>query len=201
MSGGEKRFELSEADQGRRTLLTGVTALLGAIGGAAWLTPFLKSWKPSAKARAAGAPITVDLAKLKTGELFKTEWRGKPIYILKRSQEIIATLKGDKAHLRDPESVEDQQPEYAQNDLRSLKPELMVLEGVCTHLGCAPKTRMDDGGDGEFDGFFCPCHGSKFDFAGRVYKGVPAPTNMVVPPYGYKNDGTLVVGVDQEEIG
>lgn len=198
MSGGKKRFELSEADKGRRTMLTGVTALLGGIGGVAWLTPFLKSWKPSAKARAAGAPVTVDLAKLETDKLFTAEWRGKPIYILKRSKEIISSLKGGGDHLRDPSSAEDQQPEYAKNDLRSVKPEVMVLEGVCTHLGCAPKTRMD--GDGDFEGFFCPCHGSKFDFAGRVYKGVPAPSNMVVPPYGYKNDDTLVIGVDQEEI-
>lgn len=184
----------------RRHFLTVATAVTGGAGVIATAVPFVASFKPSARAQALGAPIEVDVSKLEVGALLKVEWRGHPIYILRRSDEMLASLKKDTALLRDPESKDSEQPSYAMNEYRSIKPAYLVLEGVCTHLGCAPMPRFEvapaDLGPQWPGGFLCPCHGSKFDLAGRVFAGVPAPTNLGVPPYRYINDNTIMIGSD-----
>ena len=184
----------------RRHFLTVATVVTGGAGVIATAVPFVSSFKPSARAQALGAPIEVDVSKLEVGALLKVEWRGHPIYILHRSDEMIASLKKDTALLRDPESKDSEQPTYAMNEHRSIKPAYLVLEGVCTHLGCAPMPRFEvapaDLGPQWPGGFLCPCHGSKFDLAGRVFAGVPAPTNLAVPPYRYINDNTIMIGSD-----
>jgi ubiquinol-cytochrome c reductase iron-sulfur subunit len=177
--------------------LIGTSCSLFAVGGAGWMTPYIRSWNPSVRARAAGAPITIDLTTIPAGTLLVEEWRGRPIYIVKRTQEMIAFALELNSELLNPDSADDQQPEYARNNYRSIKPEILVIEGVCTHLGCTPKFRNQKNTNG-FTGFFCPCHGSKFDFSGRVYKGVPAPTNLKVPPHHFTDANTLVVGIDEE---
>ncbi len=187
-----------DASNDRRAFLTGTTCALFAAGGVAWATPYVRSWNPSARAKAAGAPITIDLSKIPEGTLVIEEWRGRPIYIIKRTRKMITSLLGLEDELRNPNSEDDQQPDYAKNANRSIKPEVLVIEGICTHLGCTPKFR-DEENEAGFVGFFCPCHGSRFDFAGRVYKGVPAPTNLKVPPHYYANENTLIVGFDSEE--
>ncbi len=181
----------------RRTFLTGVTTVLFAAGGIGLAIPYARAWNPSARAKAAGTPISVDLSQIPEGALLIEEWRGRPIYILRRTAEMLESTIGLEDKLRDPDSEENQQPDYAQNANRSIQPEILVVEGVCTHLGCAPKFRGKNT-DAGFSGFFCPCHGSKFDFSGRVYKGVPAPTNLKVPPYYYLNTSTLVIGTGKE---
>jgi ubiquinol-cytochrome c reductase iron-sulfur subunit len=184
----------------RRHFLTVATVVTGGAGVIATAVPFVASFKPSARAQALGAPIEVDVSKLEVGALLKVEWRGHPIYILRRSDEMLASLKKDNALLRDPESKDSEQPSYAMNEYRSIKPAYLVLEGVCTHLGCAPQPRFEvapaDLGPQWPGGFLCPCHGSKFDLAGRVFQGVPAPTNLGVPPYRYINDNTIMIGSD-----
>jgi len=184
----------------RRHFLTVATVVTGGAGVIATAVPFVSSFKPSARAQALGAPIEVDVSKLEVGALLKVEWRGHPIYILHRSDEMVSSLKKDTALLRDPESKDSEQPSYAMNDYRSIKPAYLVLEGVCTHLGCAPMPRFEvapaDLGPQWPGGFLCPCHGSKFDLAGRVFAGVPAPTNLGVPPYRYINDNTIMIGSD-----
>ena len=184
----------------RRHFLTVATVVTGGAGVIATAVPFVASFKPSARAQALGAPIEVDVSKLEVGALLKVEWRGHPIYILHRSEEMIASLGKDTALLRDPMSKDSEQPSYATNEHRSIKPAYLVLEGVCTHLGCAPMPRFDvapaDLGPQWPGGFLCPCHGSKFDLAGRVFQGVPAPTNLGVPPYRYINDNTILIGSD-----
>jgi ubiquinol-cytochrome c reductase iron-sulfur subunit len=184
----------------RRHFLVVATAVTGGAGVIATAVPFVASFKPSARAQALGAPIEVDVSKLELGALLKVEWRGHPIYILHRTDEMIASLKKDTALLRDPESKSSEQPSYAANEYRSVKPAYLVLEGVCTHLGCAPMPRFEvapaDLGPQWPGGFLCPCHGSKFDLAGRVFAGVPAPTNLSVPPYRYINDSTILIGSD-----
>jgi len=184
----------------RRHFLTVATVVTGGAGVIATAVPFVASFKPSARAQALGAPIEVDVSKLELGALLKVEWRGHPIYILHRSDEMIASLKKDTSLLRDPESKDSEQPTYAMNEYRSIKPAYLVLEGVCTHLGCAPMPRFEvapaDLGPQWPGGFLCPCHGSKFDLAGRVFAGVPAPTNLGVPPYRYINDNTILIGSD-----
>jgi ubiquinol-cytochrome c reductase iron-sulfur subunit len=184
----------------RRHFLTVATVVTGGAGVIATAVPFVSSFKPSARAQALGAPIEVDVSKLEIGALLKVEWRGHPIYILHRSDEMIASLKKDTGLLRDPESKDSEQPKYATNEHRSIKPAYLVLEGVCTHLGCAPMPRFEvapaDLGPQWPGGFLCPCHGSKFDLAGRVFAGVPAPTNLGVPPYRYINDNTILIGSD-----
>jgi len=177
--------------------LTGASCALFAAGGAGWITPYVRSWNPSARAKAAGAPITIDLSTIPEGALLVEEWRGRPIYIVKRTAEMIASTLGLDNELRNPDSEDAQQPDYAKNANRSIKPEVLVIEGVCTHLGCTPKFRNKENEAG-FTGFFCPCHGSKFDFAGRVYKGVPAPTNLKVPPHYYADENTVIIGTDEE---
>jgi ubiquinol-cytochrome c reductase iron-sulfur subunit len=195
------------ADPTRRRLLTIITSGLGAIGAAFAATPFVRSMLPSARAKAAGAPVEIDISRLEPGQLRTEEWRGKPVWILYRTPEMIDSLKHDQALLSDPESkVSSQQPEYAQNDTRSIKPEILVLVGICTHLGCSPDKRLAAGdesglGDEWPGGFFCPCHGSKFDLAGRVFKNVPAPTNLVVPPHSFPARNRIVIGVDPSGKG
>ena len=184
----------------RRQLLTSITSLLGFVGVFFAAIPFLSAFKPSARAEAAGAPVKVNISKLSPGELMTVEWRGMPVFVYKVSSEAQNALSADKSKLADPNSDQQQQPEYAQNDTRSRKRGIAVVKGVCTHLGCAPKF-YPEAISQDFDpnwqgGFFCPCHGSKFDLAGRVYANVPAPTNLEVPPHYFETDSTLVIGSD-----
>ncbi|MFN2289110.1 MAG: ubiquinol-cytochrome c reductase iron-sulfur subunit [Chromatocurvus sp.] len=191
-------------DNGRRRFLTAATSAVGVAGAVAIAVPFLGSWNPSAKAKAAGAPVKADISKIESGAMIVVEWRGKPVYVVNRSEEQLELLSEVEGQLSDPQSeVVSQQPDYASGQGRSIRPELLVIEGLCTHLGCAPSFRpevgaADLGGDKWKGGFFCPCHGSKFDLAGRVFSGVPAPTNLVVPPHSFEGDNILVVGVDAE---
>ena len=184
----------------RRQLLTSITSFLGLVGVIFAAIPFLSAFKPSARAEAAGAPVKVNISKLTPGELMTVEWRGMPVFVYKVSSEAQNVLSADKSKLADPNSDQQQQPEYAQNDTRSRKKGIAVVKGVCTHLGCAPKF-YPEATSQDFDpnwqgGFFCPCHGSKFDLAGRVYANVPAPTNLEVPPHYFETDSTLVIGSD-----
>jgi len=188
-------------DHERRRFLTTATTVIGGIGAAYVAVPFLASLRPSAKAEAAGAPVQVDISKLAAGEQLTVEWRGKPVWIVRRTDQMLAELPKLDSELRDPFSQVDQQPTYARNEYRSIKAEFFVAVGICTHLGCVPTYRPTPGSvDATWPGgFFCPCHGSKFDMAGRVYKGVPAPTNLVVPPYKYVTDTEILVGMDEQE--
>ncbi len=191
----------SDVDMSRRRFLTTTTAVVGGAGVAAAAAPFVASMNPSVKAKASGAPVEVNVGKLEPGQLVTVDWRGKPIWIVKRTERQLELLQEHASALADPDSeVTSQQPSYTQNPTRSIRPEVAVLVGVCTHLGCSPSYRPDVDSD-EFGktwhgGFFCPCHGSRFDLAGRVYKGVPAPTNLAVPPYRYASDNEIVVGED-----
>ncbi len=187
-------------DTGRRHFLTVATVATGAVGAAFVAVPFLASWKPSARARALGAPVEVDISKLELGAMLKVEWRGKAIFIVNRTPQMLAQLEGIDNLLRDPGSAESEQPDFAKNPARALKPEYLVLVGVCTHLGCAPLDKFTPGdvtvsADWQ-GGFFCPCHGSKFDMSGRVYKDVPAPTNLPVPPYRFLSDTRIIIGAE-----
>ncbi|MCC6297221.1 MAG: ubiquinol-cytochrome c reductase iron-sulfur subunit [Pseudomonadales bacterium] len=190
-------------DKTRRRFLTGATCVVGAAGVVGAAIPFVGSWQPSARAKAAGAPVRVDISKIEPGQMVTEEWRGKPVYIVRRTPEALAALERDPDRLRDPNSKDSTQPAYVDAASRALRPEYLILLGLCTHLGCAPMYRpevgaVDLGGDAWLGGFFCPCHGSKFDLAGRVYKGVPAPTNLEVPPYKYETDSVVIIGVDEE---
>lgn len=185
-------------DSSRRHFLTVATLATGAVGAGLAAVPFLSSLNPSARAQALGAPVEVPLGSIQPGEMIRIIWRGKVVYVLRRTEEMLARLAGHDDVLRDPGSeVAEQQPEYAVNESRSVKPEYLVLVGSCTHLGCAPledfEVRPSENWNG---GFFCPCHGSKFDLAGRVYKGVPAPTNLVVPPHRFVSDDLILIGQD-----
>ncbi|MCP5419236.1 MAG: ubiquinol-cytochrome c reductase iron-sulfur subunit [Gammaproteobacteria bacterium] len=186
----------------RRRFLTHTAVVVGGVGTAFAVVPFLKSWSPSERAQAAGAPVEIDFSQLEPGALMRVEWRGKPVWLVNRTPAMLETLPELDGELRDPKSEEPQQPEYAKNEHRSIKPELLVMVGICTHLGCSPTFRPEpapaDLGPGWKGGFFCPCHGSKFDLAGRVFQGVPAPLNMVVPPYKFLSDTRVIVGVDSE---
>ena len=189
-------------DTDKRRFLTNATTVVGSIGAIAVTIPFISSLSPSAKARAAGAPVEVDISKLEVGQLLTIEWRGKPVFVFRRSEETLSALAKLKTELRDPHSEElGQQPSYCKNDLRSIRQDLMVLVGICTHLGCAPTYRPElapeDLGPDWQGGFFCPCHGSTFDLAGRVYQSVPAPTNLVVPPHYFINDNKLLIGAEK----
>jgi len=193
-----------EAVNPRRRRLLIITTGLGLAGAGFAATPFVKSMLPSARARAAGAPVEVDISRLEPGQLLTVEWRGRPVWILRRTPRMLETLPRIEDELADPDStVEAQQPAYARNQARSIKPEILVLVGICTHLGCSPDRRLQGGaasglGSDWPGGFFCPCHGSKFDLAGRVYRNVPAPTNLVVPPHHYLADTRIEIGVDPE---
>ena len=191
-------------DTDKRRFLTNATTVVGSIGAIAVTIPFISSLSPSAKARAAGAPVEVDISKLEVGQLLTIEWRGKPVFVFRRSEESLSALANLKTELRDPHSEElSQQPSYCKNDLRSIRQDLMVLVGICTHLGCAPTYRPELApeylGPDWQGGFFCPCHGSTFDLAGRVYQSVPAPTNLVVPPHYFINDNKLLIGTEKME--
>jgi len=196
----ESSFSTTPEDPKRRRLLVTGASVAGGAGAAALLLPMLGSMSPSARAKAAGAPVEADVSKLAPGQLMTVEWRGKPVWIVNRTDEALASLRSDIGKLSDPNSDEEQQPTYAANDVRSIKPELFVVVGLCTHLGCSPTYRPEiappDLGSDWTGGFFCPCHGSKFDMAGRVYSGVPAPTNLEVPPYQFLSDSVIKVGVD-----
>ncbi len=186
-------------DMGRRRFLTATTAVVGGAGIAVAAIPFIKSWQPSAQAKTAGAPVEADISKLELGQMVMFEWRGQPIWIIRRTQAQLDALPSLDSQLKDPGSlVTDQQPAFAQNEYRSEKAELFVVVGICTHLGCAPKLHAELKPE-PFDpdwkgGFFCPCHKSRFDMAGRVYDGVPAPTNLVVPPYYFIDDNHIMIG-------
>ncbi len=186
-------------DPKRRRMLVASTAGVGVVGAAAFAAPLLASWMPSARALNAGAPVDVNISKIEPGQLLRVIWQGKPVWIVSRSQEMLDALESNEKLLADPNcSVTAQQPEYARNATRSRKPEILVTVGICTHLGCSP-TYIPDFGDASMGadwkgGFYCPCHGSRFDMSGRVFKNVPAPTNLLVPPYYYKSDDLILVG-------
>jgi ubiquinol-cytochrome c reductase iron-sulfur subunit len=189
----------NSVDTGKRRFLTAAASVVGGAGAIAVAVPFVASVAPSAKAEAAGAPVLIYISQLEVGQLLTVEWRGKPVWVYRRSPAVLEALPTLDDKLRDPDSeVVSQQPDYCQNDLRSIRDEVMVLVGICTHLGCSPTYRPelapDDLGEEWKGGFFCPCHGSKFDLAGRVYEGVPAPINLEVPPYHFQGDNTVIVG-------
>ncbi|MGH8135169.1 MAG: ubiquinol-cytochrome c reductase iron-sulfur subunit [Steroidobacteraceae bacterium] len=197
-----------EIDRGRRQLLTVATSITGAVGVAFAAAPFLASWQPSARAKALGAPVEIDISKLEPGAMLKIVWRGKPVYVVRRTPGMIESLARVDERLADPRSDVSRQPEYAKNPQRARNPEYFVVLGVCTHLGCAPQNRFSPGAseDGVLNadwpgGFFCPCHGSKFDVSGRVFKGVPAPTNLEIPPYTFVDKQRILIGVDDARAG
>ncbi|AWB68632.1 ubiquinol-cytochrome c reductase iron-sulfur subunit [Saccharobesus litoralis] len=187
-------------DNSRRRFLTVATSVVGGVGVAGAAVPFIASWNPSAKAKAAGAPVEVNISKIEPGQMLRVEWRGKPVWIVSRTPEMITQLEKHEGQLRDAGSEVEQQPSYAQNRHRSIKPEILVAVGICTHLGCSPQY-IQDGFDAQVEGvpsgFFCPCHGSKFDMSGRVFQSVPAPTNLVIPPHYYIDDNTILIGEEQ----
>lgn len=188
-------------DTSRRRFLTAATSVVGAVGAVYVAVPFVKSMWPSARAQAAGAPVEVDISKIEPGQMLNVEWRGKPVWIVNRTPEMLETLGELTDQVSDPKSQASEQPEYAQNQTRSIKDSVLVMVAICTHLGCSPKYRPEmapaDLGKDWLGGFFCPCHGSKYDLAGRVYKGMPAPLNMPVPPHRYIGDTVLLVGEDK----
>ncbi len=191
----------SSVDRRKRRFLVAATSVMGSVAGVAVAVPFVLSMNPSARARAAGAPVEQDISKIEPGMMITIEWRGKPVWIVHRTPEMLASLPKIDSEMVDPKSSVKQQPDYARNEVRSIKPEYLVLVGICTHLGCSPSQKLKAGpesgmGNDWAGGFFCPCHGSKFDLAGRVFKGVPAPTNLEVPPYAYLSDTRLIVGSD-----
>ncbi len=187
-------------DHGRRRFLTIATSVVGAVGAVGAAVPFIASWNPSEKAKQAGAPVSANISKLEPGQLIRVEWRGKPVWVVNRTPDMLKSLAAVEGQLRDPNSEEEQQPAYAKNQHRSKKPEVFVAVGICTHLGCSPTYKMADFDahvEGIASGFFCPCHGSTYDMAGRVFSGVPAPKNLMIPPYMFTDDTTLVIGVDE----
>ena len=193
-------------NESRRKFLLGATTVVGGAGVVGAAVPFVASWQPSAKAKAAGAPVKVNISKLEPGARMVVEWRGKPVYIVRRTEESLAAINAlDTNILRDADSVEAKQPAYVDGSARTLSgtEEYLILVGLCTHLGCAPLYRPDVGaadlgGDAWLGGFFCPCHGSKFDLSGRVFAGVPAPKNLEIPPHSYESDSVVVIGIDTE---
>lgn len=190
-------------DKSKRQFLTTALTVVGAVGTGYLAVPFLSQMQPSVKAMAASAPVEIDISKIEEGQLIRVAWRGKPVWVVQRSPQVLETLKTLDSQLRDPFSNESEQPESSKNPARSMKPEIFVAVGLCTHLGCSPTFRPEvaphDLGADWKGGFFCPCHGSWFDLAGRVYKGVPAPTNLEVPPYRYETDTLIIVGESAED--
>ena len=191
-----------KVDGSRRRLLV-ATAAVGGVAGVAVAVPFVSSMLPSERAKAAGAPVEVDISKLGPGEMMTVEWRGKPVWIINRTKEQLESLKKVADQLADPKSDKNMQPDYAKNETRSIKPDILVAVGICTHLGCSPTEKFKTGPDSGIDanwagGFFCPCHGSTFDLAGRVYKSKPAPDNLEIPPHMYLGDAKLVIGEDKK---
>lgn len=191
-------------DPGRRRFLTATTSVVGAVGVACAAVPFIESWEPSARAKAAGAPVMADIGKIEPGQKVTFGWRGLPVFIVNRTRQQLDTLPGLDDRLKDPHSDNtDQQPDYAKNEWRSIKPEWLVMIGICTHLGCSPDYFGEVKAE-PFDpqwkgGFFCPCHKSRYDLAGRVFDGVPAPANMVIPPYHFVSDTLVQIGVSPGE--
>ena len=188
----------------RRRFLTAITSILGLAGAGTLAASFVASMRPSARARAAGAPVEVDISRLRERQMLVVAWRGKPVWIMRRSQQMLDDLGTLRQVLVDPDSEIAQQPVYAQNEFRSIRAEILVVLGVCTHLGCAPTKNFERGtasglSEDWLGGFFCPCHGSKFDLAGRVYKNVPAPTNLEVPPHSFLSDSRILIGTGRGE--
>ena len=193
-----------ELDQGKRRFLVAATGVAGGLAGAAAAVPFVASMLPSERAKAAGAPVEADIRNLAPGEMTRVEWRGKPVWIVRRTPEMLESVKENDSKVADPNSERnrDLTPGYARNEFRSIKPEYLVVVGICTHLGCSPVDKFKAEPEA-FDanwkgGFYCPCHGSLFDLAGRVYKNKPAPDNLAVPPHTYLSDGTILIGVDSK---
>jgi len=191
-----------EINTSRRKFLSAVTTVIGGVGAGFAVVPFVGSWLPSAQAKALGAPIDIDLAQIEVGQKVTVAWRGKPIIVVHRNEDTVSKLSSLDQKLRDPKSAESNQPLYTTNGFRSIKPEFLVLEGICTHLGCVPTYKPEAG---EVDaswvgGFFCPCHGSKYDLAGRVFKGVPAPLNLPIPPHRYVGDQIIRIGEDSSIV-
>jgi ubiquinol-cytochrome c reductase iron-sulfur subunit len=192
-----------DVDENRRRLLLVATSATGAVVAGGMAVPFLASWFPSARALAAGAPVEFDISKMESGQQVTIEWRGKPVWVLKRTQEMLDQLTKHDAVLTDPESKEDQQPAYIKGPTRSIKPEVLVAVGVCTHLGCSPTLKKEIGAASDMGadwpgGYYCPCHNSRFDLSARVFKGSPAPKNLVIPPHHYTTDTMVVVGEDKK---
>ncbi len=189
-----------EIDESRRKFLTAAASATAAVGVAVTLVPFVESWTPSERARALGAPVTVDITKLELGQMILATWRKQVIYIVRRDKALVDALPKNDADLKDPKSADSDQPAYAKNEMRSRRVDVLVLIGICTHLGCLPKQFFDPGdpvlGASWPGGFRCPCHGSRFDLAGRVFNGSPAPTNLRIPPYSFSTENTLVIGLD-----
>jgi ubiquinol-cytochrome c reductase iron-sulfur subunit len=195
--------DTAAVDPGKRRFLIAVTSAAGAVAAGAATWPFLASMAPSEKAKALGAPTEIDIGKLEPGQLVRGEWRGKVVWVVRRTKEMVDNLKKLEGQLADPNSDISEQPAYAKNEVRAINPEYFVVVGICTHLGCSPTFRPEVGpadlGADWLGGFFCPCHGSRFDLAGRVYKGVPAPTNLPVPPHVYVSDTRVLIGADKKE--
>lgn len=200
---GEGAMGNDGVNTGRRRFLVTATSVVGAAGAVGAAVPFVGSWFPSAKARAAGAPVKVNISKIEPGQQMIAEWRGQPVFIVRRTPEILSRLGELTGQLSDPESTDSAQPSYVDPVVRSIRPEILLLVGICTHLGCSPTFRPEvapaDLGKDWVGGYFCPCHGSRYDLAGRVYKAQPAPLNLPVPPHSYESDSIIVIGVDQEE--
>ena len=194
--------ESSDVDTDKRRFLVAATSIVGGVGIAATAIPFLMSMWPSERAKAAGAPVEVDVSKMEMGQKIDVEWRGKVVWLVKRTPDMLASLPKLDSRVADPKSEQSQQPKDCKNEYRSIKPELWVAVGICTHLGCSPTYRKEiapaDLGPDWLGGFFCPCHQSKFDLAGRVFKGVPAPLNLVVPPYKFVSDALVLIGEPQK---
>jgi ubiquinol-cytochrome c reductase iron-sulfur subunit len=190
----------NQVDRGKRRFLIATTTAVGGVATAATAVPFIASMMPSQRALAIGAPVEVDIGKVESGMKLDVEWQGKPVWIVNRTKEMLDVLPKHDYELRDPDSDVPQQPNYCKNPTRSIKPQYFVVVGICTHLGCSPTFRKEEGttdlGPDWPGGFFCPCHGSRFDLAGRVFKGVPAPTNLVVPPHRYLSDSKILIGED-----
>jgi ubiquinol-cytochrome c reductase iron-sulfur subunit len=190
-------------DQSKRQFLTTALTVVGAVGTGYLAVPFISQMQPSARAMAAGAPVEVDISRIEPGQLIRVAWRGKPVWVLSRTPEVLEILEKDTAKLADPSSANSEQPENSSNGYRSIKPEIFIAVGLCTHLGCSPTFRPEiapnDLGDDWKGGFFCPCHGSGFDLSGRVLKSVPAPNNLVVPPYRYITDTQIIIGEEPKK--
>lgn len=186
-------------NNGRRTFLIGLTTAVGAAGVVGLAVPFVRSWQPSARAEHAGAPVEVDVGKLEPGQRVTRNWRGRPVWVIRRTEDMLEGLDRivDEEVLADPDSEVEQQPEYARNNYRSIRPEILVLTGVCTHLGCSPAYNAEPSPRLDHGGFYCACHGSMFDLAGRVYRGVPAPTNLVVPEHSYLSEDVVIIGSEE----
>jgi ubiquinol-cytochrome c reductase iron-sulfur subunit len=195
-------MENQNVDKSRRRFLTAAATVVGGSGAVAVAVPFVATMTPSAKTKAIGAPVEVDISELQPGERIIQKWRGKPVWILRRTKEMLADIESQNTEVSDPGSDSSAQPDYAQNEFRALNEEYLVVIGICTHLGCSPNYVTKDSESPPASdwkgGFFCPCHGSRFDLAGRVYKGVPAPNNLVVPPYKFLTPTTLLIGEDSE---